>query len=397
MSPKRAAQYVRMSTEHQRYSIEYQTTANQAYAVEHGYELVRTFADPGVSGLTFARRQGLKTLLSTVVGREADFEVVLVYDVSRWGRFQDTDEGAHYEFVCRAAGVPVEYTAEAFANDGSALTSLVKHLKRAMAAEYSRELSERVSRAKRGLGALGFFQGGMAGVGLRRLALRADGAPRAILQAGERNGMTGCRVTLVPGPPEEVALVQRIFRMRAEGRSFREVAEALNALGVPAPSNGAWAGSTIRSIIRNEKYAGTKVTGRTRCRFGRTRCEPEDRWIRKPDAFEALVSQSLFADAQHACHRARRRIGSKPAMLAALAEVLVNRGKLSFNIIRDDPRTPAPTTYVAHFGSLSACYEQVGYSPNRQQRLAAARVRLHKPHLQRGKYARLWREDDCQS
>jgi DNA invertase Pin-like site-specific DNA recombinase len=37
---------------------------------------------------------------------------VLVYDVSRWGRFQDIDESAHYEFVCKQAGIKVAYCAE---------------------------------------------------------------------------------------------------------------------------------------------------------------------------------------------------------------------------------------------------------------------------------------------
>ncbi len=49
----------------------------------------------------------------------AQFKVILVYDVSRWGRFQDVDEAAHYEFLCRSASVPVRYCAEQFENDGS--------------------------------------------------------------------------------------------------------------------------------------------------------------------------------------------------------------------------------------------------------------------------------------
>ena len=103
----RAAQYVRMSTEQQRYSIAYQTAVNAAFALEQGYELVRTYTDAGISGLTFEKRPGLRALLADVVAGSQDFEVVLVYDVSRWGRFQDPDESAHYEFLCRSAGVRV--------------------------------------------------------------------------------------------------------------------------------------------------------------------------------------------------------------------------------------------------------------------------------------------------
>src|SRR3954469_23493110 len=104
MSPKEiipAAQYLRMSTERQEYSLANQGDAIQRYAKEHGFVIVRTFEDAGRSGLTINRRSGLKELLATVLGGETSFRAVIVYDVSRWGRFQDLDEAAHYEFLCR--------------------------------------------------------------------------------------------------------------------------------------------------------------------------------------------------------------------------------------------------------------------------------------------------------
>src|SRR5688572_8473871 len=117
-----AAQYLRMSTEHQRYSLEFQGRANATYASARGYEIVRTYSDAGLSGLSLSRRPALKQLLADVVGGDPGFGVIVVYDVSRWGRFQDPDESAHYEFLCRQAGVRVEYASEPFENDGT-LTS----------------------------------------------------------------------------------------------------------------------------------------------------------------------------------------------------------------------------------------------------------------------------------
>ena len=57
-------------------------------------------------------RDALQELLRTVNSGTADFATILVYDVSRWGRFQDADESAYYEYVCRQAGVLVHYCAE---------------------------------------------------------------------------------------------------------------------------------------------------------------------------------------------------------------------------------------------------------------------------------------------
>ncbi len=82
----RAAQYVRMSREHQQYSITNQSAANHMYAAQRGMEIVRTYSDEGRSGLNLNRREGLKQLITDVVqsGRR-NFEAIIVYDVSRWG------------------------------------------------------------------------------------------------------------------------------------------------------------------------------------------------------------------------------------------------------------------------------------------------------------------------
>ena len=115
----RAAQYVRMSTELQRYSIENQAAAIAAYAQDKNLTIVRTYRDEGRSGLRIKGRTGLVGLIEDVQSGRADFDHILVYDVSRWGRFQDVDESAHYEFICRQGGVRVAYCAEQFDNDGS--------------------------------------------------------------------------------------------------------------------------------------------------------------------------------------------------------------------------------------------------------------------------------------
>jgi Resolvase, N terminal domain len=89
-----AAQYIRMSTEHQKYSPENQLEAIAAYASLFSMDVVQTYSDLGKSGLKLANRPGLKSLLDDVETRRTGFRVVLVFDVSRWGRFQDADESA---------------------------------------------------------------------------------------------------------------------------------------------------------------------------------------------------------------------------------------------------------------------------------------------------------------
>src|ERR1700732_4172243 len=152
----RAAQYVRMSTDYQRYSIQNQAAAIAAYAQQKNLTIVRTYADEGRSGLRIKGRAGLIELIDDVTSGRADFDHILVYDVSRWGRFQDVDESAHYEFDSKKGGVKVAYCAEQFDNDGSLLSSIAKNIKRVMAAEWSREHSVRIHAAHCRIASLGF-------------------------------------------------------------------------------------------------------------------------------------------------------------------------------------------------------------------------------------------------
>ena len=193
-----------MSTEHQQYSTENQSDAIQHYAEQRDMVIVQTYSDDGKSGLRFEGRKGLQQLIKDVEDGNAEFDAILVYDISRWGRFQDAHESAHYEFVCRDKNITVHYCAEQFDNDGSPISTIVKSVKRAMAGEYSRELSTKVFASQCRLIELGFRQGGMAGYGLRRMRVDQNGDAQGILQFGEHKSLQTDRVILVPGSDEEV-------------------------------------------------------------------------------------------------------------------------------------------------------------------------------------------------
>jgi DNA invertase Pin-like site-specific DNA recombinase len=175
-----------MSTDHQQYSLQNQADAIARYATENGFVVVKTYSDAARSGLRLRNRPNLKALLKDVMEGQIEFKAILVYDVSRWGRFQDMDEAAHYEYICKAAGVPVHYCAEMFSNDNSLSDLILKALKRTMAGEYSRELSVKVKAGLIRLAGLGYKLGGTAPYGLRRQLLDTQGHPKQILEYGER-------------------------------------------------------------------------------------------------------------------------------------------------------------------------------------------------------------------
>jgi DNA invertase Pin-like site-specific DNA recombinase len=378
---RRAAQYLRMSREHQNYSLECQGACNAAYARDHGWELVRTYTDAGISGLRLSGREGLKQLLADVLAGQADFDAVLVYDVSRWGRFQDIDQGAHYEFICREAGVQVIYTAEAFAPDGSFASTLLKHLKRAMAAEFSRELSAKVKRAKAGLGAKGYWVGGAAGYGLRRVAVGPDRQPRLRMETGEHKGLRGDRTILTPGPEAEVRTVQRIYRLFViHGLRVAAIARLLNDEGVWPEPDVRWTGQRVRQVLTSERYAGVLVMGKAEVDLGRSRYRRRADWVRIEGAIEPVIPRALYDAAQAQVRRPKARGASDAQLLDELRTALRDSGRLSRAIINAHPATHCADVYRRRFGRLDRAFLLAGYQPSKRQTVAAARAREHRPH-----------------
>jgi len=157
----KAAAYVRMSTEHQQYSTQNQFDVIREFATRRGMEIIKVYSDEGKSGLNIEGRDQLAQMIADVQNGAAGYSCILVYDISRWGRFQDADESAYYEYICRRAGIAVHFCAEQFENDGTISATVFKSVKRAMAGEYSRELSSKVFQGACRLIQLGFRQGGL--------------------------------------------------------------------------------------------------------------------------------------------------------------------------------------------------------------------------------------------
>ena len=364
----RAAQYVRMSTDPQEYSPKNQMEVIAAYAERRGFEIVRTYQDSGKSGLSLKGRESLRRLIADVCDGSADFSAVLVYDVSRWGRFQDADESAHYEFLCRSAGIKVEYCAEMFDNDGSLSATIMKGLKRVMAAEYSRDLSVKVFQGQSRLARMGFRVGGSAGYGLRRVLLDKDRKPKTVLRLGERKSLTTDRVALVPGPRREVAVVRKIFRLFVEhDLSLTQIATMLNAQGIAADKGGSWDLKKVRSILSNEKYIGNCVYNRVSVKL-KTKlvANPADEWVRHDEAFQPLVTTRIFAAAQ------KRLSGGVPrhsdqGLLDSLRRLLEQNGSLSATMIDKSKTTPCCDTYRKRFGNLVHAWSLIGYTHTRRR------------------------------
>lgn len=376
-----AAEYVRMSTDHQRYSTANQSAAIHEYAASHGMVIVRTYTDEGKSGLDIGGRDALRSLIDDVERGSAPFRVILVLDVSRWGRFQNADESAHYEYLCTKAGIRLVYCAEPFDNDGSSLATIVKNVKRAMAGEYSRELSAKVFAGHTRLVKLGFHQGGTAGFGLRRALQDEHKAFKAILSLGEHKSIQTDRVVLVAGPQWEVDTVQRIYAAFVNGgQSERQIADELNAEGIATDLGRPWSRGTVHQVLTNEKYVGHNVYNRVslKLRQGRVRNAPEQ-WVRCDGAFQGIVSKPLF-DRVRSIIASRSQHVNNEQMLAMLRALLERVGSLSALVIDEQDDMPSSSAYQSRFGGLVRAYELIGHDPGRDYRYLAINRTLRRWH-----------------
>ncbi len=342
---------------------------------------MQTYTDAGKSGLRIDGRDALKELLHDVESGQADFSAILVYDVSRWGRFQDADESAYYEYICRRAKIDVHYCGEQFENDGSPISTIVKGVKRAMAGEYSRELSAKVFIGQCRLIELGFRQGGSPGFGLRRMLRDVSGQHKGVLSRGEQKSIQTDRVILIPGPPEEVEIVRWMYRTFVEERIVEsKLARMLNERGVTTDLGRPWTQGTVHQILTNEKYVGNNVYNRVSFKLKKKRVpNPPDMWIRSDSVFESIVPAELFAWAQ-AIIRERSRRYTDDELLGHLRSLLEREGRLSGLLIDEADGMASSSVYRSRFSSLIRAYGLIGYAPERDYEFIETNRQLRLMH-----------------
>ncbi|PZP84122.1 MAG: recombinase family protein [Azospirillum brasilense] len=373
--------YVRMSTDHQKYSTENQADAIREYAARYHIEIIATYEDAGKSGLSLDGRDALKRLIEDVQEGGVPYSMILVLDVTRWGRFQDADESAYYEYICRRAGIDVQYVAEQFENDGSPVSTIVKGVKRAMAGEYSRELSGKVFAGQCRLIELGYRQGGPAGYGLRRVLIDEHGNRKGELKRGEHKSLQTDRVVLVPGPEEEVVTVRWMYQAFTEHRMTEgQIAALLNQRGTLTDLDRPWTRGTVHEVLTNEKYIGNNVFNRSSFKLKKRRVvNAPAMWVRADGVFEAVVDTASFYAAQLIIQERSKKF-SDEELLDKLRALQAKKGWLSGIVINETEGMPSSTAYATRFGSLIRAYQLIGYTPDRDYRYIEINRALRQYH-----------------
>lgn len=357
---RRAVAYVRMSTDQQELSIGTQLQAIERYAQQQGLEIVSVYEDAAKSGMHIGNRAGMKQLLRDVMDEPRAFDVVLVNDVSRWGRFQDSDAAAYYEYTCRLHGAEVIYVSEPFGHHLDPMTALLKAMKRTMAAEYARELGVKCRDGQDRAVQLGFQMGSLPCIGFRRLAVSKDGEAR-LLQRRQRKSMQSERIQWVHGPQEELELIRRIFRLYVTpGASIPTVVSILQAEGIRTPQGGEYTQSIIHALLRCEAFAGHFVWGRERYQAGKL--ERKRAAVRACSTLEPVVDAALWKEAQDKLWFRRRLRRDKEELLKALRDSLARHPGLT-TLDLEAMGLPSRRAYSNAFGSVSRALALAGRDP----------------------------------
>ncbi|CDG89522.1 recombinase family protein [Xenorhabdus bovienii] len=360
----KVAQYLRMSTEHQKYSIENQSVYIQQYAEQHSMAIIYTYDDSGKSGVTLSGRNAFKRLIADVTNRVIDIAAILVYDVSRFGRFPDPDEAAHYSYILKTHNVKIIYCAEPLSEDHPEISMLALPILRYGAASFSKNLSEKVFAGQANLIKQGYHQGGMAGYGLRRQLIDDKHEPKLILGYGQRKNIQTDRVILTLGPKDEIKIVNEIYDLFIF-KNFPEylIATQLNQKKIPAENNGIWTREKVHQILTNEKYIGNNIYNKTSFKLKQKFVKnPRNEWIRCDGAFKAIVPRKKFLLAQQIIQNRSKHLTNED-LLNYLRKKLEEKGKLSGFIIDEDDTSPSSSVFKARFGGLIRAYFLIGYKP----------------------------------
>ncbi len=375
--PRAVAYYRHSAQDRQENSIPIQREQVREWAEKNGVEIIYEFEDAGKSGLNAEGRPAFNEMMEKWVKQRNDFEYILCLDVSRFGRFQDIDLSAQYSAECKRHGKHVIYTTIGKPRDNDALFPVYVHFERFRAAQYSKELSEKVWRGCMKIAEQGYWAGGAPPYGLQRLLLDEKREPLHVLEPGQRKGIQNQRVTLVVGDPHEVAVIQRIFHEFVELRySEYRIAEGLNAEAIPSPANHRWSAGMVVERLHNEKYAGTMLYNQTSQKLKTPRqANASEHWVRTPGAFEGIVSYELFTRARQLFAERRRKYQSDE-MLLQLKHLYQRYGLFCSSLLRVLECAPAPATFSRRFGGLDLAFQQMYQdSCNRAKELVHDRIR----------------------
>jgi site-specific DNA recombinase len=233
----RAVAYYRMSTDKQDASIPAQRKAVVAYALKHGYRIIREYIDEGISGDATEKRLGFQSMIGD--STRGEFEAVLCWDQDRFGRF-DPIEGGFWIKPMRDAGVVLVTVAQGRIDWSDFAGRLTWMVQQEGKYAFLKDLSRNVSRGMLARAMEGKRNGGRPPYGYRT-----------------EGGL------LVIGEDEQTANACEMFATYADTQAtLSSLSVDLNRRGIPSPTGKHWSPQSVKSVLTNPTYCGRPTWNR---------------------------------------------------------------------------------------------------------------------------------------
>ncbi len=267
------AAYCRVSTDRdaQLESLENQKAFFAEFAAKHGHELVRVYADEGLSGRQMSNRKAFLQMLSDA--ENGLFEMVAVKDISRFAR--NTVDFLRATRRLRALRIEVQFLSNSQTILGG--SEFVLTVFSALAQEESANLSQRVRFGK-------------------RVNARRGRVPNLIYGYDQLDTFT------LAVNPQEAEVVRRVFSLyQNEGMGAHRIALLLNEEGIPGKKGGQWTSKTVRRMLRNPIYCGVLVNNKYETvdflTGQQVRLPADQQFVHERPAY-AIVPKALFEQVQ---------------------------------------------------------------------------------------------------
>ena len=268
-----------------------------AYACTHALSIQQTYHDDA----RHPHFPALQQLLADAGQPPRSFSAVLTPHASWWVPTTVLPDEKVLAGACEQLDI-VLHLLHPNAQDSPFIGTIVQIIKQYMASEYARELSAKVLDGAKRLGQTGAHLGGKAGYGYRRMLIDRDGHHLGLLEHGIRKTQSTQRVILVPGPDDEITLVNWMYRQIAEeGQSIPQLVTALATRRATTDQGRPWTRTTVRTVVTSSRYIGTLIYNRTNTQLGgRRHLNATSDVITVPNAFPGIVPAALYHIVQDA-------------------------------------------------------------------------------------------------
>ena len=256
-------------------------------------------SDSVISGTSLVNRIGLESLMADARRGQRPFDCLLIDDTSRFGR--NLTDVLRMSEVLQHQDIFLYFVSQALDSREKNFRQLLV-MNGLIDEQYSKGLSDKVKRGQQGRLLNGYNPGG-------KCYGYANVVDEDFTRRGEygRPAIKGVKQVTIYA---EVQIVLRIYEMRAAGKSLNMIAKLLNAENIPPPSNSrgrgvpSWGPSCLFAMLRNERYRGRIIWGRTRKTrnpdTGRKaqRDTPEADWTRTEIPQLRIISEELWGQVQ---------------------------------------------------------------------------------------------------